>query len=113
MEEGCKGCAYNLGVECQVLRNKQKGKCFARADFKELKRREKDIEDYKKRFEVDVFKNKTVREKLDEGFSDLYFQNYNDAEIAKILKVSNTSVGNYRKNSGLPKNKKEPAVTGK
>ena len=108
----CKGCAYNLGDECQILKNKQITSCFAKADFKELKRREKDIENYKKRFEVDVFSKKTVREKLDEGFSDLYFQNYNDLEIAKILEVSNSSVGDYRRKWGLPKNKKRPAATG-
>lgn len=113
----CKGCAYNLGNTCQILISKQIESCFAKAGKEEAKKREKEIQEYKKRFDELVFPKKTVREKLDEKFLELYKDGCNDKKIAGILKVSPSSVGQYRKNLGLEVNyhnyKKKPAATGK
>lgn len=97
----CRGCAYDLGNTCQILLGKQTESCFAKAGKEEAKRREKDIQEYQKRFDELVFPKKTVREKLDEKFLELYESGYNDRKIAEILKISPSSVGQYRNDLGL------------
>jgi len=98
------------------LNSKQTENCFAKAGKEEAARREKEIQDYKKRFDELVFPKKTVREKLDEKFLELYKSGCNDRKIAEILEISPSSVGQYRKDLGLEINyhnyKKEPAATG-
>lgn len=100
----CDGCGYDLGDACQVLTNKQIESCFAKAGKKEVQKREKDIQEYKKKYDELIFPKKTVREKLDERFLELYKRGCNDRHIADVLKISNSSVGQYRNGLGLEVN---------
>lgn len=58
MIKSCKGCFYNLGEQCQIMKNKEIGGCFAYADSKEAIKREKEIEEYKKHFDDLIIRQK-------------------------------------------------------
>ena len=113
VENICHGCGYNLGVKCQVLKNKQLTECFAKADSKEVIRREKAIEKYQLEYETKEVL--TVSEKIERGFMELYKEGLSDKSIAVKLEVSAQSVGNYRRDLKLKaiKKRKKPAATGK
>lgn len=109
----CKGCFYNLGDTCQVMRHKQTGGCYAYATMEEAIQREKDIEAYKEYCYGTMIKTGTPRQKLDAEFTKLYDLGLRDIEIGKRLQISPSTVGCYRRDLGLPTNKKMPAGTGK
>lgn len=52
---GCKGCFYDLGDECQIMRHKEIGGCSAYATTEEAIQREKAIEAYKEYCLDDMF----------------------------------------------------------
>lgn len=103
----CNGCAYNLGNTCQVLKNKQIDNCSSKANKAEAIEREKAIQEYPNRFNEQMLERETVKQKLNRKFLELYKEELNDKEIAEALKVSPSSVGQYRKDMGLKVNKKK------
>lgn len=114
MEKNCKTCAYN-GAICKVMKVKQKD-CWAWADEEEKNRREEDIKEYAKRFEIEgISQYNTSKDKLDAKFLELYKKGYHDTDIAKRLGVHASTVGDYRRDLELPYHNKKikPAGTGK
>jgi DNA-directed RNA polymerase specialized sigma24 family protein len=114
VEEGCKGCYYNTSTECLILKERQKN-CSSKADREEAEKREEAIKEYKS-IAMPV-KCEPVREKLKKHFMKLYRSGYNDTEISEILKISQSSVNDYRKSLNLKtqseRRKKEPTAMGK
>lgn len=117
MGKECRTCVFNTKKEsCKILNERIEKDCWAWADEVEYQRRKADIEAYKTKYDVDLSKFETIREKLDGSFLDLYEEGLSDIKIAKILKLNHNTVGNYRRKLGLKtqrERKKEPAVTGK
>lgn len=98
MHKDCIGCFYNTKTNCLILHERQKN-CYCWADEKEAKRREEAIKEYRA-FSKPI-KCEPVREKLNKHFMKLYKSGYNDTEISEILKVSQASVNDYRRELGL------------
>lgn len=117
MGKECRTCVFNTKKEsCKILNERIEKDCWAWADEVEYQRRKADIEAYKTKYDVDLSKFETIREKLDGSFLDLYEEGLSDIKIAKILKLNQNTVGNYRRKLGLKtqrERKKEPAATGK
>ncbi len=103
---GCKGCFYDLGDECQIMRHKEIGGCSAYATTEEAIQREKAIEAYKEYCYGVTIKTGTPRQKLDAEFMKLYELGLRDIEIGTRLQISPSTVGYYRRDSNLPLNKK-------
>ena len=84
--------------------------CWAWADEEEYQRREDEIKAHKTRYEVNISKFDTIKEKLDNNFINLYEKGLNDTQIAKSLNLNQNTVGNYRRKLGLENNyrKKSP-----
>ena len=124
MSKNCDNCHYCNGNKCEILKDKLLENCFAWADGKEAKRREKDIENYisyqipqimdedtrrkkiAKTIENKKERNgKTNNQVLDESFSELYKLRLTDTEISRILDIDRGAVCKYRLKLGLEKNK--------
>lgn len=110
MAKQCRTCVFNTKKEsCKVLNKRIEKDCWAWADEKEYEKRKADIEAYKARYEVDLSKFETIKEKLDGSFIEFYEQNLNDTQIAKALKLNPNTVGNYRRRLSLENNYRKRA----
>lgn len=110
MGKECRTCVFNTKKEsCKVLNKRIEKDCWAWADEKEYRKRKADIEAYKARYEVDISKFDTIKERLDGSFMELYEQNLNDTQIAKTLNLNQNTVGNYRRKLGLENNYRKKA----
>ena len=110
MGKECRTCVFNTKKEsCKVLNKRIEKDCWAWADEKEYEKRKADIEAYKARYEVDLSKFETIKEKLDGSFIEFYEQNLNDTQIAKALKLNPNTVGNYRRRLSLENNYRKRA----
>lgn len=96
----CSNCHYNLGYQCKVLTEKIEN-CWAWADKEEAKRREEDIKRYAEGFTLE---DNSPRAKLQRNFERLYGKGLCDNDIAKELRISASSVANYRKELELESN---------
>lgn len=107
MNKTCNTCYYSRGKKCSIMHSPISG-CWA--DEAEARKRAQEIRNYASlgitiQPSNRVYK-KPVSEKLDEGFMKLYEDGMNDRQISRILEVSASSVGTYRKNLSLPAHKK-------
>jgi predicted ATPase len=62
------------------------------------------------RYEIDLSKFDTIKERLDGSFMELYEQNLNDTQIAKSLNLNQNTVGNYRRKLGLENNYRKKSL---
>ncbi len=103
MQKPCETCYYSRGKGCSIMHAPIDG-CWA--DETEARKRAQEIKRYAA-LGMDIQNSnriykKTVSEKLDEGFKELYDDGMSDRQISKRLEVSASSVGTYRKNLTLP-----------
>jgi hypothetical protein len=111
MGKECRTCVFNTKKEsCKILNERIEKDCWAWADEKEYRKRKADIEAYKARYEVDISKFDTIKERLDGSFMELYEQNLNDTQIAKSLNLNQNTVGNYRRKLGLENNYRKKSL---
>lgn len=106
MIKTCNNCYYFKDNYCSILKGRIDG-CWA--DEEEALKRAKAIKDYAsmEMFQEDAkVHKKSVKEKLDESFKNLYDKGMNDLEIAKKLGVSEASTRDYRYKMDLPAHKK-------
>jgi threonine synthase len=101
MDKNCSNCYLNLGSMCKVLTEKIHDNCWAWADKEEAKRREEDIKNYREGF---ILEDNSPRAKLQRNFERLYKKELSDDAIARELKISSSSVRNYRKELELESN---------
>jgi hypothetical protein len=110
MGKECRTCVFNTKKEsCKILNERIEKDCWAWADKTEYERRKADMDAYKMRYEIDLSKFDTIKEKLSGGFMELYEKGLPDVAIAKALKLNANTVGNYRRKLGLENNYKKRA----
>lgn len=129
MERTCATCALEVGSKCKIFKSKISYGCYAWADEKEAKKRERACEEYweshggkvtpvqnkltkeqvsKKIENREANKKKrgglSVRQMLDKYFNEHYEKGLNDHEIAKKLYLTPKSVSEYRNKLNLKPN---------
>lgn len=134
MERNCSTCAFKTARRCKVLNTYIEKKCFAWADAAEASKRENDCIRYTQTFGSEFgsevkqlpeelrsrrsknreknleFRNgKTALEVLEIYFWELYNLGLTDADIAKELHITATTVGIYRRDKSLAVNIKKTA----
>ena len=110
MGKECRTCVFNTKNEsCKMLTERIKN-CWAWADEEEYQRREDEIKAHKARYEVNISKFDTIKEKLNNNFINLYEKGLNDTQIAKSLKLNANTVGNYRRKLGLENNYRKKSL---
>ena len=111
MGKECRTCVFNTKKEsCKILNERIEKDCWAWADMQEYERRKADMDAYKMRYEIDLSKFDTIKERLNGSFMELYEQNLNDTQIAKSLNLNQNTVGNYRRKLGLENNYRKKSL---